>query len=72
MVVHPIEHDLGCAVPARGHVARHLVLGGPRQTEVENLQLAVFVHGDVGRLQILKGENRVTPECVACGRRFAY
>ena len=30
----------------------HLVLGGPRQSEVEDLQLAVLVHCDVGGLQI--------------------
>lgn len=36
-----------------GHVSRHLVLRGPGQPEVEDLQLTVFVHSNVGGLQIL-------------------
>lgn len=26
VVVHPVEHDLRCTVPARGHVAGHLLI----------------------------------------------
>ena len=47
VVVHPVQHDLGRPVPPRRHVARHLVLGRARQTEVEDAQLAVFVHRNV-------------------------
>ena len=56
--MHPVQHDLRRPVPPRRHVARHLVLRRPRQTEVENAQLAVFVHRNVGRLQILKRNER--------------
>lgn len=37
VVVHPVQHDLRGTVPARGHVAGHLVVGVPRQTKVQNL-----------------------------------
>ena len=39
-------------VPPGGHVASHLVLGGPRQPEVQDLQLAVLVHSDVRGLEV--------------------
>ena len=50
--MHPVEHNLGGSVPPGGHIARHLILSGPRQPEVEDLQLAILVHSDVGGLQV--------------------
>lgn len=38
VVVHPVEHYLRRAVPACGHVARHLLIGLARQTEVQDLK----------------------------------
>lgn len=35
--MHPVQHDLWGAVPARGHVAGHLIVSVPRQTKVQNL-----------------------------------
>lgn len=55
--MHPIEHDLGCPVPSRSDVARHLVLRGSGQAEVQDLQLAVLVDRDVGRLQVLSSRS---------------
>ena len=50
--MHPVEHNLGRSIPPGGHVARHLVLGGPRQPEVEDLQLAILVHSDIRGLEV--------------------
>lgn len=38
VVMHPVQHDLWSAVPARGHVAGHLIVGVPRQTKVQDLR----------------------------------
>ena len=54
VVVHPVQHDLRRPVPPRRHVPSHLVLGRAGEAEVEDAQLAVLVHRDVRRLQILK------------------
>ena len=50
--MHPVEHNLGRPIPPGGNVARHLVLGGPRQPEVEDLQLAILVHSDIRGLEV--------------------
>jgi hypothetical protein len=52
--VHPVEHDLWRPVPPGRDVARHLILAGPGEAKVEDAQLAVLVHSDVGRFQVLK------------------
>ena len=52
VVMHPVEHNLWGPVPPGGHVASHLILGGPRQPEVEDLELAVLVHSDVRGLKV--------------------
>lgn len=87
VVMHPVQHDLRCTVPASGHVAGHLVISVPCQTKVQNLgtiergreknradwifpffltwcckweeafadlQLTVFIHGQITRFQILQ------------------
>lgn len=36
--MHPVQHDLGGAVPAGGHVAGHLIISVPRQAKVQNLR----------------------------------
>ena len=50
--MHPVEHDLRGPVPPGGHVARHLILSGPRQPEVEDLQLTVLIHSNVRGLEV--------------------
>ena len=36
--MHPVQHDLGGAVPAGGHVAGHLIISVPRQAKVQDLR----------------------------------
>lgn len=37
IIMHPVEHDLRCTVPSRGHIARHLIIRMSRQAKVQNL-----------------------------------
>lgn len=57
VVVHPVEHNFGRPVPAGRDVAGHLVLGRAGQPKVQYFQLAVLVHGNVGRFQILRRDR---------------
>lgn len=52
IILLPREHNLGCAVISRRNVARHLGVLNASQTEVANLQIAVFVDQNVAWLQI--------------------
>ena len=56
--MHPVEHDLRGPVPPGGHVARHLILSGPRQPEVEDLQLTVLIHSNVRGLEVPAKRSR--------------
>lgn len=62
VVVHPVEHDLGRSVPARGHVSRHLVVRLPGQAEVKDLDQGWGGGGGVSDRVALKqggmGEGR--------------
>ena len=69
-VVHPVQHDLRRAVPPRRHVASHLVLGRAREAKVEDAQLAVLVHRDVGGLQILHEESVALNDIIDPFMRF--
>lgn len=52
VVLLPREHDLGGSVVARRDVARHLRVGEAREAEVADLEVAVLVDEDVGRLEV--------------------
>lgn len=52
VVLLPREHDLGRAVVPRRDVTRHLWVCEPGQAKVANLEIAVLVDEDVGRLEI--------------------
>jgi len=52
VVLLPREHDLGCSVVSRGNVSGHLGVLYTGETEVADLEIAVFVYEDVAGLQI--------------------
>jgi hypothetical protein len=52
VVLLPGEHDLGGAVVARRHVARHLGVLDAREPEVADLEVAVLVDEDVAGLEV--------------------
>lgn len=52
VVLLPGEHDLGGAIVARGDVARHLGVRETGEAKVANLEIAVLVDEDVGRLEV--------------------
>lgn len=52
IILLPREHNLGCAVISRRNVTRHLGVLNASQTEVANLQIAIFVDQNVAWLQI--------------------
>lgn len=52
VVLLPGEHDLGGAVISRGHIAGHLRVLDSGQTEIADLQVAVFINEDVAGLQV--------------------
>lgn len=52
VILLPGEHDLGGAVISRGHIAGHLRVLDSGQTEVADLQIAVFINEDVAGLQV--------------------
>lgn len=37
VVVHPVQHDFRCSVPARGHVSRHLIICLSCQAKIKDL-----------------------------------
>lgn len=52
VVLLPREHDFRSAVVPRRNVTSHLRVRQPRQAKVTDLEVAVLVHENVGRLQI--------------------
>ena len=48
----PCEHDLRRSVVAGGHVTGHLGVLYTGETEVADLEIAIFVDEDVARLQV--------------------
>lgn len=52
IVLLPREHNLRRAVVPRRDVARHLRVGETRESKVADLEVAVLVDEDVGRLEI--------------------
>ncbi len=48
----PCKHNLGSSVVSRRHIASHLGVLNPGQTEVADLQIAVLVDQDVAGLEI--------------------
>jgi hypothetical protein len=52
VVLLPREHDLGRPVVARRDVARHLRVLEPGEPKVAELEVAVFVDENVGRLEV--------------------
>ena len=57
IVLLPGEHNFWCSVVSRRDVAGHLRVLNSRKTEVTDLQIAVLVHEDVGRLQIAMNDT---------------
>jgi len=68
----PREHDLGCAVVARGDIACHLDVADPCEAKVADLEVAVLVDehvarfevavDDVGRVHVLRVRVRLSCE----------
>lgn len=52
VILLPGEHDLGGAVISRGNITSHLGVLDTRQTEIADLQVAVFINEDVAGLQV--------------------
>lgn len=52
IVLLPSEHDLGGSVVTCGDIARHLGILDSRQTEIANLQIAVFIDENVAGLEV--------------------
>jgi len=52
IILLPCKHDFRCSVVSCRHVASHLWVLNPSQSEVANLEIAVFVDQNIGGLQI--------------------
>lgn len=52
IVLLPCKHDLRGAIVSCRHVTGHLRVLNPGQSEIANLQVAVFIDQDVTRLEI--------------------
>lgn len=57
IVVSPLQHDLWCPPVSCHDVARHLVSHRSTETKVKDLNLTVFTHSNVARLQVLWKED---------------
>ena len=58
IVLLPREHNLWRAIVPRRDVARHLRILQPRQSEIANLEIAVLVDENVGRLEVAVDDAR--------------
>ena len=56
-VVHPIEHDFRGPPVASGDIASHDLGRRPSQTEVQDLDLAVFTHANVAWFEVLEWDH---------------
>lgn len=52
VVLLPSEHDLGGSVVTCGNIARHLGILDSRQTEIADLQIAIFIDENVTGLEV--------------------
>ena len=52
-IVHPVQHDLWSSPVASGYVTSHNLCSGSAQSEVQDLDFAIFAHANVTGFQIL-------------------
>ena len=52
-IVHPVQHDLWSSPVASCYVTSHNLRSGSAQSEVEDLDFAIFAHANVTRFQVL-------------------